>query len=524
MHLRAWRPFSILCFFSSALLSASAPVFAAPQKMKAPAADSARIALLQGKIRRAKVFVAYDELVAILTKNGEFDSAARLEREQAALYQGKKLNDAATIHRNRAASLETQLQVFADVPTTAESAGKLFPGARLEPVTGCYSGTFIDRDDSLGAPFYGETFQSHRAPEQFLSAAGKNPGSLFMYLKYGQPFPRAWVARLKAAGVEAHIAWEPQSLGAVRDDAYLRGFARAAREADWPIFFRFASEMNGFWTPYHGNPALYKTKFRLVHRVLHEEAPRAATIWCVNNPPLGNAFSYYPGDDGCDWVGVNLYAVPFHENRRDKPAFDENPLALLDPIYARFAAKKPIAICEFAASHGAFGDGRDFSDFAREKLSLLYGALPLLYPRVKMVNWFDMNTIIHVTPGKARNNFLLTPPKILQSWREATASSHYLTSYQSLGDALPPVARPLNRLKLRGPVRVRIWAKTYGAAPDLRVSLDGRPIYRARKFGAHFFDLDLSKLAVGNHLLTAQLFDGRGRFQRASRDVFVVQG
>ena len=494
-----------------------ATAFAAPR-----APNAARIAVLQAKIRRARVFSAYDELSRILQNRGDFDGAARLEREQAALYNSKNLTNAAIIHQNRAKSLETQLQVFADVQTSAQGVGRLFTGATLEPVVGCYLGAFIDRDDSLGPVFRDDNFQSHRAPEQFLSATGKNPGSLFMYLRYGQSFPRVWVSRLKAAGVIPHLAWEPGSLDEVSDNLYLRNFARAAREADWPIFIRFASEMNGFWTPYHGNPALYRQKFRLVNRVLHEEAPRVATIWCVNNPPLGNAFAYYPGDDGCDWVGVNFYAVPFHENRRDKPAFDENPLALLDPIYARFSAKKPIAICEFAASHQSFGDGRDFSGFAAEKLSLLYGALPLLYPRVKLVDWFDMNTIAHITPGKARNNFLLTAPPVLQSWRAATDSAHFLTSYLRLGDALPPVARPLGGLKLRGRARLRIWAKTYGGAPELKVFLDGKPLYRGQKFGAHALDIDFSNFSRGRHTLIAQLFDARGRFQRAQTAVFTV--
>ncbi|PQV64186.1 Glycosyl hydrolase family 26 [Abditibacterium utsteinense] len=512
----------LLLLVLPALFAARAPLWAAPQKMKARPTFDSRIAALQAKIRRARVFSAYDELIGIHTQNGNFDLAVRLENEQAALYRAKKLRDASIIHFNRAKALQTQLQVFAEVPTSAKNVGKLFTGAALEPVVGCYLGAFIDRDDSLGPVFRDDNFQSHRAPEQFLVATGKSPGSLFMYLRYGQAFPRVWVSRLKAAGVVPHIAWEPTNLSQVRDDKYLRNFALAAREADWPVFIRFASEMNGFWTPYHGNPALYKQKFRLVNRVLHEEAPRIAMIWCVNNPPLGNALSYYPGDDGCDWVGVNFYAVPFHENRRDKPAFDENPLALLDPIYARFAAKKPIAICEFAASHQSFGNGRDFSAFASEKLSLLYGALPLLYPRVKMVNWFDMNTIAHVTRGKARNNFLLTRPIILQNWRAATNSAHYLSSYLRLGDALPPVARPLNNLKLRGRVRLRVWAKTYGGASQLKVLLDGKAIYRAQKFGAHAFDVDFSRFGSGRHTLTAQLFDARGRLQRTQNQVFTV--
>jgi hypothetical protein len=342
-----------------------------------------------------------------------------------------------------------------------------------------------------------------------------------MYVKYGQPFPKQWVELLKAAGTIPHIAWEPTDLNAVRDDEYLNNFAKAAREADWPIFFRFASEMNGFWTPYHGNPKLYREKFRLVNRVLHRHAPRAATIWCVNNPPLGNAHEYYPGDDGCDWVGVNMYSVPFHENRRDKPAFDETPLALLDPIYQKYSARKPIAICEFAASHQSSVDNKLVPDFAIAKLSQLYGALPLRYPRVKMINWFNMNTIRYPTPGKSRNNYLLTEnPRVLAAWREVTNSPHFLTQLERLGDVLPPIARPLGGQKLRGKVRFQVWAKTFLPKAQLFVALDGKIVYRAQKGGAHSFDVDLSPLKKGKHVLTAYLYDSTKRFQRLTNASF----
>ncbi|HEX8465548.1 MAG TPA: glycosyl hydrolase [Abditibacterium sp.] len=529
MNLRFFLPHARL--LGIALLFGSlAPANAVPVGLPAPPIartprqlQSPRVAQLQSKISRAQIFSAYDELSQIYTREGLFDDAARLERAQAPLYRRRRLEDAAIIHELRAANLQNELQLFRDVPTSAQNAGKLFTSAPLEPVLGCYLGAFIDRDESLGARFFDENGQFHRSPEQFLAATGALPGSLFMYLRYGQKFPSLWVSRLKAAGVVPHIAWEPTDLRLVNDDAYLRSFAEAARAADWPVFIRFASEMNGRWTPYHGNPALYRQKFKLVHRVLHARAPRLATIWCVNNPPLGNALDYYPGDDGCDWVGVNFYAVPYHENRRDRPAFDENPLALLDPIYRRFAARKPIAVCEFAASHQSVVDGKPIPDFAIEKLSLLYGALPLRYPRVKMVNWFDMNTLGLKLPGKTLNNYLLTAnPQVLGAWRRATATPHYLTRYASLGQPLPPVARPLSG-QLRGQNRIRIWAKNYLTRPRLFVALDDKIIFRAQNSGAHAFDLDVSKLRPGRHSLTAYLYDARGRFQRATTAVFSVR-
>ena len=234
----------------------------------------------------------------------------------------------------------------------------------------------------------------------------------------------------------------------MRDDAYLHEFARQLREFDFPVFIRFASEMNGFWTKtqygWNGDAKVYREKFRVVNRVLHEIAPRVATIWCVNNPPLGNALDYYPGDDGCDWVGVNFYAVPYHEDKINQPAFNENPLALLDPIYKRFAGRKPIAICEFAASHQARVDPRPVAAFAASKLRLVYGALPLLYPRVKIVDWFNANTLKLRTKDKTPNDYLLTDnTQVLKAWQDVTQNRHFLQSYLGLGDKIPPVLSAL---------------------------------------------------------------------------------
>lgn len=475
-----------------------------------------RIAQLQTQIARYQLFAAYRELAQLHTNAGLYDDAAQLNRDQAALYRRKGLNDAAIIADNAAGALQSQLSLFLETQPGAQGAADRTTSAANEPVTGCYLGAFIDRDDSLGPPFWEEDrSQWYRAPEQWIAATGRNPGSLFTYLKYGRPFPRAWAYRLKARGTIPHIAWEPSSLNEVRDDAYLRDFAQQMREFDFPVFVRFASEMNGFWTPYHGNPKLYREKFQLVNRVLHEVAPRSATIWCVNNPPLGNAFDYYPGDSGCDWVGVNFYAVPYHEDKINKPAFDENPLALLDPIYKKFAARKPIAICEFAASHQARVDPRPIPNFAVSKLRLVYGALPLLYPRVKLVDWFNMNTLKYRTKDKTPNDYLLTDNRqVLRAWQDVTLNRHYLQSYLSLGDAIPPVYRVMNGQRIGAPATIGVWAKNFGPDGNVYLGIDGQSWARARAGGATYLPLDPRALGRGVHTLSALLYDSKNRFQK----------
>ena len=474
----------------------------------------ARIAPLQAKINRAQIFAAYQQLTKIYVSLGRYDDAAKTLRAEAAQYRRKGFADAAIIRERQAARYETDLQLFIDrLPTFAEQR-VLDTRARLEPPNGAYLGAFVDRDDAISRYFLDENFQRHTRVEDWTQLVGKPHASYFMYLRYGNKFPRAWVNHLKKHGAIPHIAWEPIALKFVQDDKYLRDFAREAARANWPIMIRFASEMNGKWTPYHDNPKLYREKFRLVNSVLHQEAPQVATIWCVNNPPLGNIAQYYPGDDGCDWVGVNFYAPIYYDNNRNRPTRDDNPLNLLDSVYKMFASRKPIAICEFAASHQSIVDNRTQSDFATEKLTLVYGALPRLYPRVKMINWFSMNTIRHSTIGKTRSDYSLGSNVLVRdAYARAVASNYFLERTDSSTRSwveMPRLLKPNENV--RGVVNFSVWAKTYIARPKVFIEINGKIVYASDAMCVHAFALDTSQFTTKKLTLRCYLYDDRNRF------------
>ena len=462
----------------------------------------AKLNQLETKNARFPTFAVYEQLAAQHLKLGNNAEAARIYRIEAGLYRNKGLSDAAQILENRAAQNETVARVFVARPNASAN----FTGAPLEPKSGAYIGAFIDRDDALQVIFPGDNFQTHRFPSEFESRTGRRLGSVFTYVKWGN-FPKKWLQGCKEQGVIPQIAWEPDSLNEVQDNAYLRDCEQFLSDLDWPVWIRFAGEMNGDWTPYHGNPALYKQKFALVHRVLHSGAARVATVWCVNSIPFDNIESYYPGDANCDWVGVNLYSAPFADNDRTREAFRQSPLTLLDPIYRKYSARKPIAICEYAASHQAKLDMKMRPDFAIEKMSTLYGALPLLYPRVKMISWFDANNLVHAEPGRQLNNYRLTElPQIQNAFRDLTASPYYLKKF-------PPDAgdvAAMRELKAGEPLkageRVWLWVTSAQSRPLVYLQANGKVIYGGRQYGKHVFDLPDG---AGN--ATLLVYDGSGR-------------
>lgn len=287
---------------------------------------------------------------------------------------------------------------------------------KFEPPSGCYIGAFIERDPVARGDI-----------AQFEEAVGKKHASYIVYVGYGQPFPWEFVRKCIAAGAVPHIAFEPnQGLHIVKADSYLREFAREAGRARCPIFLRWASEMNGDWTAYHGDPQLYIEKWRLVWRVFKEEAPNVAMVWTPFSTPQSIIPAYYPGDEYVDWVGINIYSVWCHDGDPRRPAWFKDPVEFLRFVYDLYADKKPVQISEFAATHFCKATRRDTTEFAIEKMQRLYSIIISDFPRVKLVNWFSCDTI---SEGLADNNYALTDnPRVLKCYRELVSHPYFIST------------------------------------------------------------------------------------------------
>ena len=230
----------------------------------------------------------------------------------------------------------------------------------------------------------------------------------------------------------AHIALEPNlGLDSVLDDEYLHNLAQLLGETGRPIFLRYASEMNGNWTNYSGDPELYIEKWRLVHDVMEKEAPNVIMVWTVFTSPTSTMAAYYPGDAYVDWVGVNIYNVVYHNNDIEQYAADEDPLELLDYVYDTYSDKKPIQISEYGVTHYTVTDNAKYVDFAISKLERLYKGLKTDYPRVKSIFYFDVNNTANAPEGRQINNYALTDElRILETYKSLIADPYFLSDLQ----------------------------------------------------------------------------------------------
>jgi len=338
------------------------------------------------------------------------------------------------------------------------------PLAKFEPLRGCYVGAFIQLDNTVKG--------DHQLFERL---TGKKHASYFRYVGYGMPFPKEWAGRVKAAGAAPHIAMEPnEGLDKVKDDVYLRQWAKDAAALGCPIFLRFASEMNGTWMPYSGDPKLFIEKWRLLHDVLERLAPNVAMVWTPFATPLSTIPDYYPGDDYVDWVGVNIYSVYFHDGDPRKAA-GEDPRQLLRYVYRKYGDRKPIQISEYAASHYCTAAKKSIVDFAVARMSVLYRSLEKDLPNVKMINWFSVDA---AETGLADNDYSVTSePRVLATYRKLIASPYFLSEVRPIQIAsLPPtVTGPETGPPEVGPPPVSVppgaWTSELGPEPKRGVRL-----------------------------------------------------
>ncbi|MDF2725200.1 MAG: copper amine oxidase [Paenibacillus sp.] len=297
----------------------------------------------------------------------------------------------------RANQLRTTIELYAsaaanedNVQPYASTTGKL---AKYEPEYGMYFGIYSEQDG-----FMGNEYAKSKA------IYGRNHSMYLAYATYGEEFPWRYADHAKGVGGALQIAWQPLSgIDVVQDDAYLHQWAREAKAQGIPIFVRFAGEMNGDWTPWTVEPAKYIEKFRIVAEVMHREAPNVAMVWSPGDVPRYNMDNFYPGDEYVDWVGVSLYTEPYSHGNPEESMLASTPIEKLEELYALYADRKPLMLSETAISHITNKDQRSHHNYAMLNLDRLYRIMPLKYPRLKAITYFNVD----LKGKESLNNYLL---------------------------------------------------------------------------------------------------------------------
>ena len=444
----------------------------------------------------------------------DYSVACSASRRAADLYDRIDVN-AATVLRNTRAQYCQVIQVFSLEPAAAPATNL----AKFEPANGLMLGL---------STFPTELPSSGELPS--LKALG---GSLAVYFTYyplransSGPgvFPSKLAAAVKAVGAALHIALEPKMPLSEVNEAALEPFAQAAAASGVPIFLRFAGEFNDRFAPWSGNPNLYVQKFRLVHDVMAKLAPNVAMVWMPMATQTDCVKEYYPGKEFVDWVGVSLYSVPFLNGDTNYPGEPISPLEQLEKLYVCYAGSHPFQVSEYAASSANSGfTGMNFEDFSKRKLEDLYWGAALRFPRLKNINWLnlnldDINEVIEKSAARQNDYRLLDVPIKLEAFKRIMANPYFLRSF---GQAAAIQAKPFpTQVTLGNALQGSVYARTLKPVTRVEFMLDGK------KFGEsssvpYAFALPNS-LARGPHKLEIRAFNA-GKLAISQTQAFTVK-
>jgi len=383
-----------------------------------------------------------------------------------------------------------------------------------EPETGCILGAYIDLDPSLKGSFKSSDGRAHKLPEEFEQVVGKRHGMYFFYMGYGRDLPMDWVTRLERQNRYVHIALEPNDgLLSVKNDQYLEKLAKDMGESKAKIFVRFASEMNGPWVKYHGNPKLYREKFQLVAKVLRKFAPNVAMVWCPYFQPVRTINEYYPGDKYVDWVGVNMYNVTYYNQNSKTPAHDKTPAEMLDYVYQTYSASKPIMIGEYGTTHFSAVEDNFAVDFAVSNITNLYTDLQKKFPRVKAINYFNTNNL--KLQHRLNNDYRVnSDPTVLEAYREAVASGYFIKSTEDFNDAAKSKDGGIvfqSGQKIKDMIRLSAHPDRFPTARYVKFTIDDKFSHTGSNPAEWAVYLDGSRYAPGEHRLEVEIYDAANK-------------
>lgn len=322
----------------------------------------------------------YQDIAQAYERQKDFVSAA--EYYQKYLPYGQQLGweDGVRIAEAKADYYTPILNVYMETGNCP-----VFYGAKNEPVSGV---------------LYGQVSEQSRA----------NESMVLIYEEFGNPISDWNIHILEEAAqagkaVEMALNFPQEGTTAAQVplmldyiDYFINTLAPFARKT--PIFLRIGAEMN-VWSN-RCEPEVFITAYRTVAESARRLAPELALVWSPNYVSEWNVdvTAYYPGDEYVDWVGLSVYMGRYFQNRyyEENDRTDEilfkagrasDPVFLVKQIVEEYGDRKPIMVAEGGASHYNEVLGADSTAWAMNKVREFYGYLPMVYPQIKLISYFN---------------------------------------------------------------------------------------------------------------------------------------
>jgi|GEM_PF-808274 len=384
--------------------------------------------------------------------------------------------------------------------------------AKYEPQKGLYYGAPYDLDPNVDRL----TDVGH------VAAYPKTNSAFLIYLEFEtdiQDFDW-YISQAKEAGAGIMLAWNAYE---VYEDmsvhkAYIEETASYIKNLEVPVFLRYGAEFNiaeGF-EDHEG----FKDNYRYLTDLVRSKADNVATVWSPNDISESSRDheDYYPGDEYVDWVGMSTYTYYYFGSQKDygdqQEAIDNqfftgpkaNPLSKVQDIIETYGHKKPIMLSENGIGHYSKVAKEDLTDWAIQQLRRTYAYIPLKYPQVKAIFYFNA----HV-PSNTNNIYALYEnEKFREAFVDLTSSQVYL---DKMSTELTTYPQSLNK----GSYEISedsIDLQTLVIVPDVleptvRYYINDQETFSSKVLPYHY-SLDRDDLNDGLNTLTLEVIDDQG--------------
>lgn len=351
-----------------------------------------------------------------------------------------------------------------------------------------------------------------------------NASVQLVYLEFGDPSLLHVEQALQAAaakGASVELAWNIPGEGAdmwkiPQSGEHISAVtALLSQYSSVPVYVRFGAEMN-VWTA-QADPGEFISAFQMVANTVKNSCPNAAMIWSVGFASSWdtNMNDYYPGDEYVDWVGVSLYLQKYFlgQTWSEEESFNElvfyagrgaDPILAMKEVMDNYGWRKPIMIAESGVSHEIRTLGENATDWASLRLRQMLYNIPMVYPQVKVMAYFDK-----VMTNEYNNYALESNGTLQQQYATAVQDETFLQT----GTNLTPASwhKESGWFEVTGNTLVtRAHVHTFGVEePTLNYFIDGNWAGQQTKI-PYEATLDISGLSAGNHTLRVVAADAYG--------------
>lgn len=309
-----------------------------------------------------------------------------------------------------------------------------------------------------------------------------------------------------------------------------------AQHPNVKVFLRFGAEFDVWNNP--ADPENFKNAFRYVSTYFKQRNPNVAIVWSPNQSSgyYTNVEDYYPGDEYVDWVGMSLYTMPYFLG--DKNASMDNklffnagegsdPVIAVEKIVNLYGDRKPIMISESGCGHKLLSTGEDTTDFAIKRLREELAYLPMVYPQIKIMAYFDH----HVPGNDEKYDFRLSNNSALRdTYLTMTKGKHFIHNGEENSEH-GAYKKVTSGTTLSGVAPISTYVHEFNKDTDkVAYFMDGNYVGESHEI-PYKFDIDTSAYSAGTHELkavacftdgTTRQYTEKVNIAAASNDISVV--